>query len=82
MQYIAWRIAWRDEEWDVRWEDGTFSDSPAAEAFGRFVISNAPDTDTPAEARLADAATLRDLMPQFADRVLSEQSGSQSSGDG
>lgn len=88
MEYIAWRIEWRGREWDVRWEDGTLGGdgdddkNAAAEAFGRFVVSNAPETDTPSEARLADAATLRALMPQFADRVISTQSGSQSSSSG
>lgn len=83
MEYIAWRIMWRGEERDVRWEDGAVrDDNPAAEAFARFVVSNAPETDTPAEARLADAATMRALMPQFADAVLGVQSGSQSRSSG
>jgi len=70
---IAWRIEWRGKEWAVRWQDGTLTgDGGVAEAFGRFAVSNAPETDVPAEKRLANAAAMRALMPQFADTVLSE----------
>jgi len=70
---IAWRIEWRGKEWTVCWQDGTLtSNGSVAEAFARFAVSNAPETDVPAEKRLANATAMRALMPQFADAVLSE----------
>lgn len=74
MARIEWRIEWRGVESVVLWEDGTLTGGGAAEAFGRFAVSNAPITDIPAEQRLANAAAMRALMPQFADAVLSESS--------
>ncbi len=69
--WIEWRIRWRGDEATVRWEDGALtSDNAVTAAFGRFVVSNAPTTDRPAEERLADPALARQTMAEFADAIL------------
>ncbi len=72
MAHIAWRIRWRGREWDVNWENGTLTGGSAAEAFARFAVSNAPITAAALEQRLQSATAMREIMPQFADAVLSE----------
>ena len=71
MASVAWRIQWRGKEWEVRWEDGVLHGGAAAEAFGRFAGSNAPTTTVPVEHRLASADAMREIIPQFADAILS-----------
>ncbi len=74
--WIEWRIRWRGDDVTVRWEDGMLtSDNAATAAFGRFIVSNAPTTDRPAEERLADPALARQIMAEFADTVIAERSG-------
>ena len=68
---IEWRIRWRGDERTVYWENGTLGgDEAAASAFGRFMVSNAPTTDAPAEERLRDPALVRAMMAEFADVIL------------
>jgi len=74
LAHIAWRIQWRGREWEVRWENGTLTGGAAAEAFARFAVSNAPETVVALEQRLQSVTAMREIMPQFADAVLSEQS--------
>lgn len=76
MVWIEWRIRWRGDDATVRWEDGALtSDNAATAAFGRFVVSNAPMTDRPAEERLADPALVRQMMAEFADTVSELRAG-------
>jgi hypothetical protein len=74
--WIEWRVRWRGDDVTVRWEDGMLtSDNAPTAAFGRFIVSNAPTTDRPAEERLADPALAHQIMTEFADTVIAERSG-------
>jgi hypothetical protein len=74
--WIEWRIRWRGDEAIVRWEDGRLtSDNAVTAAFGRFIVSNAPTTDRPAEERLADPALVRQAMSEFADAAIETRAG-------
>jgi hypothetical protein len=74
--WIEWRIRWRGDEAIVRWEDGRLtSDNAVTAAFGRFIVSNAPTTDRPAEERLADPVLVRQAMSEFADAAIETRAG-------
>lgn len=74
--WIEWRIRWRGDEATVRWEEGALTtENAATAAFARFVVSNAPTTDRPAEERLADPAIARQMMAEFADAILEARAG-------
>ncbi len=69
----VWHIRWRGDEYDIQWEDGALrGDDAATTAFARYAVSNAPQTDLPAEERLADPAITAAMLHEFADEVLWE----------
>ncbi len=74
--WIEWRVRWRGDERVLRWEDGALGgDAAVAEAFGRYVLSNAPATAVPPEERLRDPALVRQMVAEFADAIIETRDG-------